>query len=797
MKKVKEYIKENGFNKGELIITLIIIMTYLLVKPFIDEYIIIKYLDKFSWDKINLFVLLLFSLVTGLLILFYFKSHKLGLLDKLAISLYLIYLLDPQYDVWTEKTHWIAQIIPLYIICKLFNLWFYWSKNEKRLSLWETDQYSEVDNLGREKFVEDLKRVITSFKLDSCLTIGLTARWGEGKTSLLKRLELKLRLESKNIEIIYFSVLKYSCENSIKAGFLNKVEKKLPISWSAKKKIEKYIQHLQGVDNKIFNISIIKNYFRINNQKDNLEEVRNSLKASKKRFLFIIDDLDRLDKEQTKAFLKFLKGVLDFPKSIFILAYDEKILQSYFENDEKNYLDKFVQIKYNLHSATPGALFDQLKLMFELKISSILDEYKYTIDDYKEELIKWAEEGRDILFGSSKDSNKKACLKNVNFGNIRNVKILLNNFFLKYNRLYVEEVSLYQFFLLEIVRLYDPENYNRINSKRLQFFFRQIYPQTEPIISSGSSMEEVIKLLEDSVNKVKVQENRIRQLNIDKYFDFSKNDIYIYADEKLNLLALDIVRFEEGIKGIYVRKHPALLEWLKADKEKFLKDGDTKYIKSIIEVYLNGRREKEVGKSTDILYLVIAPWINYLIEDCKIEKELILDVFQNVRNNDGFLVEILFDLFYVKDSKFPKSLKQKLSVFSLIKGVVVKIITQQAVFEESHIFAINSFSFACNLDGKQIEYKEFFKKNITYYQRNFVEIIKWIKSNHMPYDTIYPGYEGYANRIFIDTENYILAKQDTDLIGAGIHNDFVDVLGNAISIKDKDKKLLDKIDANN
>src|SRR3989344_3495910 len=86
---------------------------------------------------------------------------------------------------------------------------------EKIINKWDTP--SPDDRFGREPFVDTIVKTIQSS--DEGFNLGISARWGEGKSSILK--QLKPKLEALNYKVLTFEPWKYTQDAiSIKRKFI-------------------------------------------------------------------------------------------------------------------------------------------------------------------------------------------------------------------------------------------------------------------------------------------------------------------------------------------------------------------------------------------------------------------------------------------------------------------------------------------------------------------------------------------------------------------------------------------------
>lgn len=94
------------------------------------------------------------------------------------------------------------------------------------------------------------------------------------------------------------------------------------------------------------------------------KEISDALKKEGQRFLFVIDDIDRLAPDEMKELFKVIKALADFPNVIYILAFDRKVvaeaLKVSMAVDGDVYLEKIVQVPFVLPSVDPLRLRNKL-----------------------------------------------------------------------------------------------------------------------------------------------------------------------------------------------------------------------------------------------------------------------------------------------------------------------------------------------------------------------------------------------------------------------------------------------------
>ena len=95
-------------------------------------------------------------------------------------------------------------------------------------------------------------------------------------------------------------------------------------------------------------------------------------KHSKKWIVFFIDDIDRLSDEQIGLVFQLVKNIADFPRIIYVLAYDKNIviraLNRVQQEQGKEYLQKVVQVPV----AIPEPDLLQLRQILEARLNCMM-----------------------------------------------------------------------------------------------------------------------------------------------------------------------------------------------------------------------------------------------------------------------------------------------------------------------------------------------------------------------------------------------------------------------------------------
>ncbi len=111
-------------------------------------------------------------------------------------------------------------------------------------------------------------------------------------------------------------------------------------------------------------------------------EISKVLKAEGRRFLFVVDDIDRLTPDEMRELFKVIKALADFPNVIYMLAFDRKIvakaLAVSLNVDGDEYLEKIVQVPFALSAVNPdklrAKLFADLNRVLQGTDESLFDQ---------------------------------------------------------------------------------------------------------------------------------------------------------------------------------------------------------------------------------------------------------------------------------------------------------------------------------------------------------------------------------------------------------------------------------------
>ena len=261
----------------------------------------------------------------------------------------------------------------------------------------------EEDILGREKFAECLTAAIINYtnkeKNTDGLVIGLEGEWGSGKTSLLNLMKAEL---GNQVILRTFNSWLATDQTSLVIEFFKTI-----ISASSendvfgKEKIKRYGKSFLINMARSFSISIpatgitfnpdklIDSYISEKTLSEQKKSIFDSLtkKKSGKWLVLFVDDIDRLSYDEVGILFQLIKNVADFPKVIYVLAYDKEVvinaLNRVQQGKGEEYLQKVIQVTYDV-PVPEGNLLEEY---FFQRLNSIVSGRKpYRLD---QEHFQW------------------------------------------------------------------------------------------------------------------------------------------------------------------------------------------------------------------------------------------------------------------------------------------------------------------------------------------------------------------------------------------------------------------------
>lgn len=298
----------------------------------------------------------------------------------------------------------------------------------------------EQDRLGFGDEVDTLYQRIIERKTTTALSIGINARWGDGKSSFINLMEEKFLQNKDRFIVIRFNP-RYSTNDTIQSAFFEKFYSELSKYDSRfKSSFNDYLRVIDVMtDNKY--LSALFHTSTLFNRDSEKSKINEAIKRIKKRIIVIIEDLDRLTGDEIVEVFKLIDGNAAFDNLIFISAYDKRRINSLLETTDEwtAFSDKFFTWERPLPLRSSQLLLDFL-------IPNLTSGLTFKNEELEEI-------NSSIIANSS--------FFTYYLKNLRDVKRYINLVKPSLNRIY-KEVKIRDFLLIELVRYRYPDEHRAL-----------------------------------------------------------------------------------------------------------------------------------------------------------------------------------------------------------------------------------------------------------------------------------------------------------------------------------------------
>lgn len=238
----------------------------------------------------------------------------------------------------------------------------------------------ELDRFHRVPLADAIGADLTDAVAGDGVVAALVGPWGSGKTSLLNL--VKARVSSgEDVVVIDFNPWYFSGTAQLVEHFLADISGQLAsrgdrLLKSIADRLDAYRQVLEPVSAipvvgavaeaaaaaSAAGGEVARRQARFGSGSIATERaaIEKALRDSGKRFLVVLDDIDRLQPQEVRDIVRLVRLVADFPGISYLLAFDrqrvENILGDGDEQLGRDYLEKIVQVVYLLPAPTRGEL---------------------------------------------------------------------------------------------------------------------------------------------------------------------------------------------------------------------------------------------------------------------------------------------------------------------------------------------------------------------------------------------------------------------------------------------------------
>jgi KAP family P-loop domain protein (fragment) len=294
-----------------------------------------------------------------------------------------------------------------------------------------------------------LANAIGSLDKNKTWSLAITAPWGAGKTSFLNLL-LK-HISKKDFEVVYFVPRDSKSVETIQEDFFSSIACVLSkYDHRCSHTMKDYMASLQLIDNRGV-VEKLVNFYRIWNKVSLKETIKQTFSSLKKKVLVLIDDFDRLSKDEILEVLKLIDSNAAFTNLVFLTAYDKQQVNKSL-GDTSNTADAcFVDKFFNLEFSIPSRPYSYISRYIEDKLCDHLNA---------------SEEEKRVIQQTINDQN---LIFKEYIPTLRDAKRYVNQFVLDF--MHVRgDVMIDEFLLIQLVKYRYPEQYKEVFRKK--YFIR-------------------------------------------------------------------------------------------------------------------------------------------------------------------------------------------------------------------------------------------------------------------------------------------------------------------------------------
>lgn len=447
-------------------ISLVFIVLWFLFESYFLEkfnhYIVEKFLSKATNNTFFFWVVLF-----GLLFFLFFRCknyfrnkifipYKYLIFASTFVVMHLIYRFQNMYIYYPSYYGFsILDLVSLYVIgfigmAHCFNL----GKGVKQKSKDGFTFYSDKplgkgydkDVLGFSYTVNEFYNTLknTIFENELGLSIGITGKWGEGKSSFIYLLQEHFKKEQDRFIVLEFNPRHAKSEGNIQFDFFQMLYEemsKYDIRFSSS--FSNYLKAIQVIDSaKMFDF-LKEGHNAFFAKESEKERVNKAIKRINKSVIVFIDDFDRLLPNEIIEVCKLIDGNASFDGVFFITAFDKEyvksVLKKDFEYGTGDFIDKFFTIEKPLPYIPETAYTEYLVSELKENFGDLITE------EFIKEITKY---GR------------------TNISTLRDCKRFLNRFVDEY-RNKRRGVDFVDFFLLSLIEYRWKDYYNAIREMKI------------------------------------------------------------------------------------------------------------------------------------------------------------------------------------------------------------------------------------------------------------------------------------------------------------------------------------------
>ncbi|MBB6005286.1 P-loop NTPase fold protein [Arcicella rosea] len=548
---IQKYLFEVISNRKIIFLSAVAILPILFNKYF--ESILNEYIGKPIFQNLesSYFSDIIF-LVISILLFFYYRykyknDHYFSSFDSsLVIVIGFWYFIYRCSGGWHYSRFWFMPILSyldIFLIVPLAHIFFCIKRctlqkqaenQEDTKKGFQTDKPIEElsdEKLGRGNYAQKIAEQINDSFPKESFAIGITGKWGSGKTSFLHLIKKKL---NGNTIIVDFNAWHSHETKNLITDFFDLLKAELN-DGSVSQHINLYVKQLTAVDDNIYFKTIDflqKTIFGTQSTQEIFDRINASIKRLNKQIVIFIDDLDRLDNKEIIEIIKLIRISANFKNTVFVVAFDKGyVINAIAEinpHEKERFLEKIFQAEFPLPTFEKNRF---RSIMIEKLKSKLNNNYHIEIDKYFSDISHLE------IF--------ERCIHTL-----RDVTIFTNPFCINFEQV-AEDVLFADFFNVELIKLKYHTIYTVLFEENK--YFLSIYKSN--VLSNNNSKLNFLYLdetkfkeyLKSNASKLKITTDNIEEINslVSKIFFQPKKTpltFYFENDELINTENIQSIR---------------------------------------------------------------------------------------------------------------------------------------------------------------------------------------------------------------------------------------------------------------
>jgi hypothetical protein len=229
----------------------------------------------------------------------------------------------------------------------------------------------EQDAIGRGEFVETILNHVLA---DSEPALGITADFGEGKSSTLHLVHVSIERGCKAIAVPFRTWLPGNETTFVESLFATAMgairERYFLPPWRST--FKNYGRVVLGVLPKSW--GFLSDFLSADSQSTQIKEMTDLFCLLPIRVVFLLDEIDRMHEEELRVLLKILRGAPELTNVCYICAFSKEALARVVSPSDpefgSRYLDKFFPVQLQL----PRTDDDLRELLFSARLTDVFEE---------------------------------------------------------------------------------------------------------------------------------------------------------------------------------------------------------------------------------------------------------------------------------------------------------------------------------------------------------------------------------------------------------------------------------------